>query len=127
MKKFFLLPLAVLSLVTFNSCKKDETDPVDENKKPTVTITSPTGDVYTGGTTASITITADVSDSDGTISKVQFYKNGGKIGPDDTSSPYSSIPGTYDVGTDIVFKVVATDNEGATTEKSITIDIIQAP
>jgi chitinase len=126
MKKFILLPLAIISLVTFNSCKKDDETEV-ENMKPTVTITSPTGDVYTGGTTASITITADVSDSDGTISKVQFYKNGGKIGPDDTSYPYSSIPGTYDVGTDIVFKVVATDNDGATTEKSVTVDIIQAP
>jgi hypothetical protein len=126
MKKFFLLPLAVLSLVTFNSCKKDDETEVD-NKKPSVTITSPTGDIYVANETNNpINFTVNASDEDGSISKVQFYKNGIKVGPDDVSEPYS-VSLNVDVASNVVFKAVATDNDGDKTEKTITVDVIQAP
>ncbi len=54
---------------------------------PEVSITSPTdGMVY--DTLQEISIQADASDSDGTITKVVFYANGDSIGMDD-SAPYT--------------------------------------
>jgi hypothetical protein len=54
---------------------------------PSVAITSPTNNsIFTGG--ENITITATASSSTGTLSKVEFYQGGIKIG-EDASSPYS--------------------------------------
>ncbi|MGY3795536.1 Ig-like domain-containing protein [Aquimarina sp. 433] len=59
----------------------------DGNQTPTVTITQPTsGQTFTDGST--ITISANALDTDGTITKVEFFSNGTKIG-EDTSNPYS--------------------------------------
>jgi chitinase len=124
MKKFFLLPLAMLSLVTFNSCKKD--DPEEENKKPTVNLTYPTEDIYTANSSYPVTMTAEARDSDGSIEKVEFYVNGAKVFTD-TNSPFMSGEMNINVNNNIVFNAIAYDNDGATTEKSVTIDIIQAP
>ncbi|AHM62227.1 Kelch repeat-containing protein [Flammeovirgaceae bacterium 311] len=57
------------------------------NELPAVSITSPAnGTDFTAPTT--ITITASASDTDGTISKVEFYEGANKLG-EDTTSPYS--------------------------------------
>lgn len=58
-----------------------------ETTRPTVSITAPANNaVYAAG--ASLTINATAADSDGTISKVEFYKGNLKLGEDKTS-PYS--------------------------------------
>lgn len=80
------------------------------NKPPTVTLTSPTnGTTYVAP--ATVTLTATASDTDGTISKVEFY-NGTTLLNTDTTAPYSyswsSVPG----GTDNL-RAVAYDNNGA--------------
>ena len=91
------------------------------NTAPSVSVTSPSnGASFQEG--SSFTITADASDSDGSIAKVEFFNNGQSIG-EDTSSPYAAsvtnaTPGSY------TLTAVATDNEGATTTSagiSITI------
>jgi hypothetical protein len=80
------------------------------NQPPTVTLTSPTnGASFTAP--ASVTLSANASDSDGTISKVEFY-NGATLLNTDTSAPYSFAwlsvaAGTYSV------KAIAYDNSGA--------------
>jgi chitodextrinase len=91
------------------------------NTPPSVAISSPTaGSVYTAP--ANIGITANASDADGTVSKVEFFANGTKIG-EKTTSPYtlswSTGTGTYSL------TAVATDNGGATktsTAVSITVN-----
>lgn len=85
---------------------------VKVNKPPTVALSAPADNTVLV-TPASATITATASDSDGSVSKVEFYRNGVLLGTD-TTSPYSyswnNIPtGTYSL------TARATDNLGATT------------
>jgi endoglucanase len=86
------------------------------NAVPTVSITSPAnGTSNTAG--ASITITATAADSDGTISKVSFYRGTTLLG-EDTSSPYqytitSATAGNYAI------TAKATDNSSASTTSSV--------
>jgi hypothetical protein len=76
---------------------------------PAVTLTSPAnGANY--GLPATITLTADASDTDGTIARVEFFNGGTKLG-EATSAPYtytwSNVPaGSY------ALTAVATDNSG---------------
>lgn len=82
------------------------------NNPPSVSITSPSnGASYTAP--ASITITADASDSDGSVSSVAFYQNSSLLGTD-YSSPYSYSWSNVSAGT-YSLTAVATDNESATT------------
>jgi beta-glucanase (GH16 family) len=82
------------------------------NLAPTVSLTAPAnGASFTAP--ASINITATAADTDGTISKVDFY-NGNTLLGSDATSPYSyswtNVPaGNYTIS------AVATDNGGLTT------------
>lgn len=97
------------------------------NQSPSVSITNPANnDEYSVGD--QITISANASDSDGTITKVDFYAGATYIGTSYTS-PYSltwtaSTAGTYQL------KAIATDNLGATATSpivSITVNTTSAP
>ncbi len=85
------------------------------NQPPTVSLTAPaSGAVYAAP--ASVTVSANASDADGSISKVDFYAGSSIIGTK-TASPYSvtwsgMAAGTYSL------TAVATDNAGATTRSS---------
>ncbi|MFN2521065.1 MAG: PQQ-dependent sugar dehydrogenase, partial [Candidatus Limnocylindria bacterium] len=85
------------------------------NVPPTVGITSPaSGATYTAP--ASIAISANAADSDGTIAKVQFFQGTTLLGQS-TTAPYtftwSNVPaGTYSL------TAKATDNAGAATTSS---------
>src|SRR5688500_10482773 len=67
---------------------RDLSDPVPgANQPPTVSITAPApGATFTAG--SSVTLTADAADSDGSISKVEFFEGSNLIGTD-TASPFS--------------------------------------
>jgi hypothetical protein len=90
-----------------------------DNNAPTVNITNPDQDQQFAAP-ASISITATASDSDGSVSKVEFYNGGAKLG-EDSSSPYaytwSNVPaGSY------TLTAKAIDNDGAT--KTDAVDIV---
>lgn len=85
------------------------------NTPPTVSITSPQNNA-TFAAGANITINANASDANGSVTSVQFFRNGISIGTD-TTSPYSvtwnAVPaGSYQL------TAVATDNGGAQTTSS---------
>ncbi|NJM15542.1 MAG: carbohydrate-binding protein [Bacteroidales bacterium] len=87
-----------------------------ENEAPTVNIASPANNqqFLTGD---NIAIAADASDSDGTVSLVEFYQGSTKLGQDN-SSPYNytwnNVPkGSYQL------TAVATDNDGGMATSSI--------
>lgn len=86
--------------------------PVVVNAPPTVSLTSPTpGATYTAP--ATIVIGANPADSDGSITQVDFYNGGTKLGTA-TTAPYqftwSNVPaGSY------TLTAVATDDLGAST------------
>ena len=85
------------------------------NNAPTVSITSPNnGQTFDVGN--SITITANASDSDGSVSKVEFYNNGSMIG-EATSAPYSYTITNAQTG-NYSLTAKATDNDGASTTSS---------
>ncbi len=93
------------------------------NNAPSVSITAPANNAtYTSGQTVSIT--ASASDTDGTVTKVEFFVDGSKIG-EDVTSPYSfSYAGSDGVHT---IKAKATDNSANATESngiSITIGTV---
>ncbi|WP_124980952.1 carbohydrate-binding domain-containing protein [Nonlabens xiamenensis] len=95
------------------------------NQTPLVSINSPNNNTtITAG--SNLTISADASDADGNVTKVEFYANGSKIGEDTTPSYNYTISnisaGTYN------FTAKATDNDGATTTSSsvnVTVDANQ--
>ncbi|CAL2105422.1 chitinase [Tenacibaculum sp. 190524A02b] len=83
---------------------------------PETTITSPSnGTTYTVG--GSINITATASDSDGTVTKVEFYNGNTKLG-EDTSAPYNFTINNAQAGK-YNLKTIATDNEGRTGESAV--------
>jgi hypothetical protein len=86
------------------------------NVPPAVSLTSP-ADLSTYQTPASIPVSANASDVDGTIARVDFYASGGLIGSD-TSAPYAitwtgMAAGTYNV------TAVAFDNISASTTSNV--------
>jgi chitodextrinase len=86
-----------------------------------VSITSPANNA-TFAAPASITINATAADSDGTVSKVDFYNGTTKLGTD-TTSPYSFAWTNVAVGT-YTITAKATDNSGAvTTSAAITVKV----
>ena len=104
-----------------NGTKTAVTCSVFTNTAPTVSLTAPTNGASFAAL-SSITVSATATDSDGTISKVEFYANNELIGTDNTS-PYSiswtnAAAGTYSI------TAKAYDNSGTSTTsaaRSITV------
>jgi hypothetical protein len=92
------------------------------NNLPTVSITSPANNT-TVTAPATVSLNATASDTDGTITKVEFFKDGVKQGQD-TSSPYSlslnlTTPGDY------TLTAIATDSSGGTrTSAAVVISVL---
>jgi len=94
------------------------------NKLPTVAITAPTTNANLTAP-ANITITANATDTDGTISKVEFYKGTTKLG-EDATAPYAynwtNVPaGNYSL------TAKATDNTGNTSTSAPVMATVKAP
>ena len=80
------------------------------NKPPTVALTSPAANASSTAP-ANLTVTAEAADSDGTISKVEFFAGSTMIGTD-TSSPFT-ITWTNVAAGSYTLTAKATDNSGA--------------
>lgn len=93
-----------------NAVFADGTTPV--NQPPVVSLTAPAANAaFTSP--ASITVSANATDSDGSIRRVQFYNGTTSLGIDSVS-PYSISWSNVAAGTYSI-TAVATDNSGATT------------
>jgi PKD repeat protein/alpha-tubulin suppressor-like RCC1 family protein len=91
------------------------------NALPTVAITAPAGGTQFAAP-ANITINASASDSDGTITQVQFFRDGVSLGID-TGSPYTVTWSAAPAGS-YALTAVATDNRGAVvTSSSVTVKV----
>ena len=88
---------------------------VAPNSPPTVSITSPAGGASFIAP-ATVSVTANAADSDGTVASVAFFANGTAIGTD-TAAPYTATFANVAAGT-YTLTAVATDNQGATTTSS---------
>jgi regulation of enolase protein 1 (concanavalin A-like superfamily) len=105
--------------LTAAEIQTDRTTPIaggTSNQAPTATLTAPAnGATFTGP--ASITLTANAADANGTVARVDFY-NGTTLLGSDATAPYaftwsSVAAGTYSV------KATAVDNAGATGSSSV--------
>ncbi|WP_394200259.1 Ig-like domain-containing protein [Shewanella waksmanii] len=91
---------------------------------PNVAITSPTDNtVILAG--SDITFAASASDSDGSITLVEFFVNGQSLGSD-ASAPYQLNWSATGLG-DTQLKVVATDDEGNQSEDTVLVSISDQP
>ncbi len=104
---------------------KTQAGAVIENVAPTVSITAPTANAqFTQGN--NISITANAADSDGTITKVDFY-NGTTLLGTDTTSPYSFAWVNLPLGS-FSLTAKATDNKGlATVSAPVSINVGAKP
>ncbi len=85
------------------------------NQAPTVSLTAPAANsTYTSG--SSVSLTADASDTDGTISKVEFYAGTTLIGTDE-SKPYE-ITWVQPAAGSYSLKAKAYDSNNASTESA---------
>jgi hypothetical protein len=95
------------------------------NQLPTVSITAPVNNASLLAP-ASINITANASDADGTISSVAFFNGATLIGTDATA-PYEFNWTNVAAGTYLI-TAVATDNEGGvTTSSAVTVIVESTP
>jgi len=95
------------------------------NQAPTVSLTSPSNNAsFTAP--ASITISANAADADGTVSKVEFY-NGTTLLNSDNAAPFTFNWTNVGVGT-YTITAKATDNANAsTTSNAVTVTVTAAP
>ena len=102
-----------------------EEDGSVQNFFPSVNLTSPTSNTnFLPG--SDITVTADALDSDGTVTKVDFFANGSiKLG-EATTAPYSVVWSNVDAGNYIV-TATAYDNEGGSRTSLGTSITVQIP
>ncbi len=91
-----------------------------DNQPPTVNISQPTeGQIFEQEVLTAITLSADASDTDGTIASVQFEINGTVLTQGNNISWTPAAFGDYTI------KVTATDDKGATATHQVNITIQQ--
>jgi hypothetical protein len=123
MKKITYATLSALTIsLAIFACKKEDKkdDTTPQNVAPTVAITFPQtqyGYVIEGSDTT-LTITANASDSDGSITKVEFYVDDVKVG-EDVTAPYSYAHVFSVRGNSYPIKAIAKDDDGATTTSTV--------
>ena len=91
------------------------TNPIGGNLPPTVTLTSPANGTSVSAP-ATVVLSANASDSNGTVARVDFYAGSTLIGSD-TTSPYS-VTWSNVVAGSYTLTAVAVDNLGASTTSS---------
>ncbi|MBP2833220.1 DUF5060 domain-containing protein [Aquimarina sp. U1-2] len=99
-----------------------------ENEAPSVAFTTPSGNITVQEEYTDLAITVNASDSDGTISNVRLYVDGNLIRQENIA-PYNW--GIEDNTAELlglsvgehIFKAVATDDDGATSEDTFTLKV----
>ncbi|HYG75504.1 MAG TPA: Ig-like domain-containing protein [Planctomycetota bacterium] len=94
------------------------------NAAPSVSITAPV-DNASFAAPASVQISANASDSDGTITKVEFFQGTAKVG-ESTAAPYTATLNNLPGG-NYRLTAAATDNAGAVTVSAAVNILVSAP
>ncbi|HEU5478812.1 MAG TPA: Ig-like domain-containing protein, partial [Candidatus Tumulicola sp.] len=93
------------------------------NKLPTVTLTAPiAGSVFASG--SDVTISASASDSDGTIVRVEFYRNGSTLIGTASTSPYTIVWSKAVTGSHSLTARAYDDRKGSTTSPAVAIKVV---
>jgi RHS repeat-associated protein len=97
---------------------------VISNALPTVSLTSPTAGA-TFNVPATVTVTANAADADGTVTKVDFYDGTTLVGTA-TAAPFTVTLNNVAAGAH-TYTAVATDNRGATATSAAVAVSVNAP
>lgn len=95
------------------------------NALPSVALTSPTAS-FSGVFPATVHFEASASDSDGTITKVEFYNGTTRIG-EDATAPYTFDWANVAVGTYTLTAIAYDNNGGTATSTPVTITVSPNP
>ena len=95
-----------------------------QNQQPAVSITAPSGGA-TFEAPASYTFSANASDADGQVSKVEFFRGTTSVGTD-TSAPFSITDSNVGAGT-YTLTAKATDNNNAETISAPVVVTVETP
>jgi len=99
--------------------------PISVNQGPVVSITAPTqGAMFSAP--ATVTITAEASDPDGSVVSVTFFQNGNLLGTD-TSSPFSYVWSGVGQGNYELVAVAMDDYGDQGSASSVNISVITGP
>jgi hypothetical protein len=93
------------------------------NKAPTVTLTSPAnGATFTAG--ADITLTASATDVDGSIAKVEFYRNASTLVGSTATAPYVFVWKNVAAGSYPLSAKAYDNRNGVATSASVTVTVL---
>jgi chitinase len=106
----------------FNVSTTSSAISIKVNAAPTISITSPANAATFNNAPTSVTINTNATDSDGTISKVEFYSNGGLIGTI-TASPFNYTWNSVAAGTYSLTAKATDNNGGVTTSSAVSITV----
>jgi hypothetical protein len=110
---------SITAIATDGDCLSAESQivnvTVSSNAAPNITLEAPTSAVEG----SQITLNASASDSDGTVTQVQFFVDGVLVGTDATA-PYSVV-WIASIGSNQVITAVASDNSGLTTTSNTVV------
>ncbi|MDP3514719.1 MAG: Ig-like domain-containing protein [Sulfuritalea sp.] len=98
---------------------------VAPNQLPTITLTSPAPNQIVVAP-ATLTVTANATDSDGTIAKVAFYQGSTLIGTA-TTAPYSITWSNVPAGSYSLTAVATDDKGGITTSAAVSVTVNALP
>lgn len=110
-----------VKFINENSSIEDYFTIMKGSGEPTVNITYPSNNEYFASP-QTITITADATDINGTISKVEFFIDNALIGID-FAAPYSRSWTIPEGGSTYEIKVVATDNSNLTATSIVNVEV----
>lgn len=93
------------------------------NRRPSVALTAPNeGAIYNTGDT--ITLSADASDPDGSVTQVEFFYNDVWLGVD-TTAPYTLTWNDAPIGTHTLTAVATDDAYSSATSAAVTVSILR--
>ncbi|MBO9703726.1 MAG: cellulase family glycosylhydrolase [Sporocytophaga sp.] len=99
---------------------------VNSNKLPSISITAPVNNTVLQSPATNVILSADATDSDGAITKVEFY-NGNTLLGTDTSAPYSFTWASVTAGKYTITAQATDDKGGVTISSSVLLIVNQAP
>jgi len=97
--------------------------PKAANKAPSVALTSPaTGATFSAG--ASITLTATATDADGSIAKVEFYRNASTLLGTITTAPYQFVWQNVPAGSHALSAKAYDNRNGTATSAPVAVTVV---
>lgn len=98
----------------------------NDNLLPSVALTAPTNGQFFITAPTNVLLTASAADTDGTVVRVEFFRNGLKLG-EDTDAPFAFTWTNAPFGSNVLTAIATDDFGGATTSAPVSIVLNSPP